>query len=301
MRSITCFRSVLSCCMVLCFIAPAAAGEEIPRIELARDYEVGSSFVLDAEVDLTGQFTFEVDGEVVLDHTDSMSVRLQAECEPLELDEEGHLQKLSISILDCEIHADGVLLDVDRERKIVVSGGSGDSLQFAYENDGDVPQGVADAISPALNSLYRDQIEETVRQLCLDEPRRVGETWEMDEEAFIAESVNDGFQIESAEDVASQISFVETRTSDDGATLAALTSQIQISKLTPIETPFADPVSESDMQITYELVTPLDRRFRSSVEAVTFSADINVTGTTEDGRPGRIESVYALAMRIEIN
>lgn len=291
----------LSFCLVLCFVASAAADEDAHQIELARNYEVGSSFVLAAEVDLTGQFTFEVDGELVLDHTDSMSVRLHAVCEPLELDEEGHLQQMSIAIIGCEIHDDGVLQNVDRERKIVVSGGSGDSLQFAYVNGDDIPQGIVDAISPVLNPLYRDQIEETVRQFRLDEPRRVGETWEMDEEAFIAESVNDGFQIESAEDVTSQISFVETRTSDDGAPLAALASQIQVSKLTPIETPFADPVSESEMQITYELVTPLDRRFRSSVEAVTFSADINVTGTTEDGRPGRIESVYALSVRIEID
>ena len=99
---------------------------------------MGSSFELVAEVEIAGQFIFEVDGEVVLDHVESKSLRLHAVCEPLELDEEGDLQQLSISLLDCEIHNDGVLLDVDRERKIVVSGGSGDSLQFAYENDDDV-------------------------------------------------------------------------------------------------------------------------------------------------------------------
>ena len=69
----------------------------------------------------------------------------------------------------------------------------------------------------------------------------------------------------------------------------------------PVDAPFTDPVCEGEMEITYEIVTPLDRRFRPGMETVTFSVDLIVTGESEDGKPARTETVYTGSVHTAID
>lgn len=202
--------------LMLALLVPGAADAQPHQLTLDRDHAVGERYGVTGEAYITQEMQQHVDGVLTEETLTESELNMTGVIEVLAVNDAGGVSRLAlvVSAYDIEINDEGV--ELQQDRRIIAAVAEGETA-YAYEN-GDAIEG---ELAELLDMFLEDLVDEDGDggdadvMMNLGEARSPGDKWAMNHEAMAADAAEKGELFLEAEDMESEVHFVEVDGSND--------------------------------------------------------------------------------------
>lgn len=248
--------------LMLALLSPTQSAADPVRLTLDRDHAVGERYTVTGETFITQEMRQHVDGTLTEESWLESELNITGVAEVLEINAAGGVTRLALTVgeYDIEINDEGI--ELQQDRRIIASVVDGDTV-FAYENGDTIEGDLAELIDMFLEDLIDEDGDggDADTMMNLEQPRSAGEKWEMNHQAMAADATEKGELLMAAEDMQSEVHFVEVNNNNDfGEAMAVLRMSMRVSDFTFAAGQFPDwlKIEESQIEMEGSGMIPVD-------------------------------------------
>lgn len=248
--------------LMLALLSPTQSAADPVRLTLDRDHAVGERYTVTGETYITQEMRQHVDGTLTEESSLESELNITGVAEVLEINAAGGVTRLALTVgeYDIEINDEGI--ELQQDRRIIASVVDGDTV-FAYENGDAIEGDLAELIDMFLEDLIDEDGDggDADTMMNLEQPRSAGDKWEMNHQAMAADATEKGELLMAAEDMQSEVHFVEVNNNNDfGEAMAVLRMSMRVSDFTFAAGQFPDwlKIEESQIEMEGSGMIPVD-------------------------------------------
>lgn len=278
---------------MLFVLAPAShAWAEAYQLNFNPPREVGDTFQLQGNGSSSSEVFTRVNGQNVHEETSYHESRVHANGEVLALNDLGGVSQVAYQLIEYEIEIDSEAIELDTTQRLVATVADGEVI-FAYEDGSAIDAAYYEALALLLDDPLDSKADgnDTNRVMNAQDPREVGEDWEMDH-AFMAQQLSsDGKLLVNPDDMRSNITLVRVAPNDAGVSMAAIEAEMTATNLRASEGQFPEflKVTDSNVHVQMNGTLSIDPGSHYGTLNAEMEMALLVKGKSPDGQVIEIE------------